>query len=216
MMMNRPTKSVSRPTLIVLMGSAVLALSAALTFVSAGELDETTVEQRADSAQGAIKDAWLDGKLESALLFNEHLNSFDIDTDVQNGVAYLRGAVESDIDRDLAGEIAESIKGVTDVENELEVDKSKAAMASTNEESIERDSFRQSVVNATLTARVKTELLLNSNTSGLAINVDSEDGVVTLTGEVESAQERELAARIAGNADGAVTVLNRLTVASSA
>jgi osmotically-inducible protein OsmY len=216
MMMNRPTKSVFRPTLIVLMGSAVLALSAAFAFVSAGELDETAVEQRADSAQGAIKDAWLDGKLESALLFNEHLNSFDIDTDVQNGVAYLRGAVESDIDRDLAGEIAESIKGVTDVENELEVDESKAAMASTNEESIERDSFRQSVVNATLTARVKTELLLNSNTSGLAINVDSKDGVVTLSGEVESEQERELAERIAGNADGALAVLNRLTVASSA
>ena len=216
--MNRLRKSASISALIVLLGLGVsaLALSAALTFVSAGEPGKTTVEQRSDSAQGALKDAWLDGKLESALLFNEYLNSFDIDTDVQDGVAYLRGAVESDIDRDLAGEIAESIKGITDVENELEVDKSRAAMASTNEDSIERDSFRQSVANATLTARVKTELLLNSNTSGLAINVDSEDGVVTLTGEVESDQERELAALIAGNADGAVSVLNRLTVASSA
>lgn len=192
----------------------MLAMILGLSLLAIGA--DAAAVQDTDETQAAIRDAWLDGKLETVLLFNEYLNSFDIDTEVENGVAYLNGAVESDIDRDLAGEIAESINGITDVENNLVVDKTKAGLANTSEESMERDSLKQSVADATLTARVKTELLLNSNTSGLAINVDSEDGIVTLTGEVKSEQEKELAARIAGNAEGAKSVLNRLTVASNA
>ena len=44
------------------------------------------------------KDAWLDGKAESTLLFNTNLNSFDINTDVKNGVVILTGKVESGVD----------------------------------------------------------------------------------------------------------------------
>jgi len=185
-----------------------------VVLAAADEDKKPTMEQRVENAEGAIKDAWLDGKLESALLFNEHLNSFDIDTKVENGVAYLSGAVESDIDRDLAGEIAESIEGVRDVENQLEVDKSKATMARDDDEAMERQGFRDKVGNATLTARVKTQLMVNSNTSGLAINVDSKNGDVTLTGEVESDQERDLAEQIAANTSGADSVDNQLTVAN--
>jgi osmotically-inducible protein OsmY len=43
-------------------------------------------------------------------------HSFAIDTDVQNGVAYLSGAVGSEIDKSLAEEIAKK-----DVHNELTV-----------------------------------------------------------------------------------------------
>ena len=98
------------------------------------------------------------------------------------------------------------------MENNLVVDKSKAHMADRSEASREREGFKQSVINATLTARVKSQLLLNNNTSGMAINVDSKDGIVTLSGEVSSRQEKELAARIASNAEGAKTVRNNLTV----
>jgi osmotically-inducible protein OsmY len=199
-----------------IIGSGLLAAGAGVSALQGSETDKPTLEQRADAAQSAIHDAWLDGKLESALLFNQYLDSFDIDTEVKDGVAYLSGAVESDIDRDLAGEIAESIKGVTDVENRLVVDRTQAAMVQQDEESMERSSFRQNVMNATLTARVKTELLLNSNTSGLAINVDSADGIVTLSGEVKSGQERQLAGLIAGNAEGARSVQNRLKVNANA
>ena len=148
------------------------------------------------------------------MLFNEHLNSFNIDTDVKQGVAYLRGAVESDIDRDLAGEIAESIDGVRDVENELVVDKMKAAENHDDEASKSRKGFQQAVSNATLTARIKSELLVNSNTAGLSINVDSTSNSVTLSGEVDSEQEKDLAGKIAENAAGDRSIDNRLTVAS--
>jgi osmotically-inducible protein OsmY len=66
-----------------------------------------------------------------------------------------------------------------------------------------------------LTARIKSQLLVNGNTAGLDINVDSNDGVVTLSGEVDSEQEKELAVRIAENTSGSKSVHDRLLVAES-
>lgn len=195
--------------------AGTLGLAGALPAAYAGSEEGQTMEQRSEAAQGAIHDAWLHGKLETALLFNEHLNSFDINTDVKGGTAYLRGAVESDIDRDLAEEIAKSIKGVNEVRNELEVDKTKANVARSDEQSIERQGFKEDVLNATLTARIKSKLLVNNNTGGLSIDVDSRDGVVTLSGTVDSEQEKELATHIAANTEGTKSVNDQLTVASS-
>lgn len=175
---------------------------------------DRSMESRIDQASPAVKDAWLDGKLEATLLFNEHLNSFDIDTDVSNNVAYLSGAVESDIDRDLAGEIAQSVKGIERVDNQLVVDRAKAKTIGDTDSAKERMTFRQSVMDATLTSRVKSQLLLNDNTDGLNIDVDSVDGRVTLTGDVKSKQEGDLAVQIARNTTGATSVTDNLRVAS--
>lgn len=194
--------------------ASILGVTAIVPVTLAQTADQTqpTMEQRGEHAEGAIKDAWLDGKLESAYLFNEHLSPFDIDTDVNNGVVHLTGSVESEIDRDLAGEIAKSIDGVSDVKNDLAIDKAKARTARDDDASHESSSFKQSVSNATLTAKVKTQLLANSNTSGMAVNVDSDSGNVTLSGTVDSDEEKELIARIAANTSGADSVDNQLMV----
>jgi osmotically-inducible protein OsmY len=192
-----------------------LPLIAAASLVGVTAISSPVIAATQDTeTQSAINDAWLHGKLETALLFNEHLNSFDIDSDVTNGIAYLRGAVESDIDRDLAGEIAKSIKGVSKVENELLIDKGKAAMSKNDEAAMERQGFKQSVINATLTARVKSQLLMNGNTGGMGINVDSNQGVVTLSGVVQSDEEKDLAIALASNTTGATSVTDRLVIKS--
>lgn len=203
----------SIPTAIA---ASLLTITAFTPSVMAGdkhaEKQKSEMSQTATAFEAEVKDAWLQGKLETALLFNEHLNSFAIDTEVKSGKAYLTGFVESDIDVDLAGEIAGSIEGVTKVENDLQVDESKAGTAREGEEFAENQSFRQTVIDATLAATVNTKLLLNENTSGTAIDVDTEDGVVTLTGEVASDEESELAEMIAKNTDGTKSVVNNLTV----
>jgi len=201
-------------TMPLIVATALLGFTAGPSVVIAADQPTVATGTQGEANQSAIKDAWLDGKLETALLFNEHLNSFDIDTDVKNSIAYLRGAVESDIDRDLAGEIAKSINGVTKVENELVVDKARAARSKDNDAAKERQGFRQSVSNATLTARIKSQLLMNGNTGGMAINVDSNQGVVTLSGTVKSDQEKDLAIKLASNTNGATSVTDRLVVKS--
>lgn len=202
----------SKPAIPLFVATFLIAGLAVSSAAMAAEKTEATVEKHVEQGESAIKDAWMHGMIESALLFNEHINSFDIDTDVENSVAYLRGAVESDIDRDLAGEIAKSVDGVTKVENELVVDKAKASLSKNDESTAKRHGFKQSVSDATLTARVKTKLLMNGNTGGIAIDVDSKQGVVTLSGDVKSNEEKDLAVKLAANTSGAVTVTDQLVV----
>lgn len=171
-----------------------------------------TIEQRGEQAKAALKDAWLDGRLETALLFNEHLNSFDITTEVENGVVRLAGTVESEVERDLAGEIAKSIDGVTGVENELAVDATRAQEARESDASREARGFKQAVVDATLTARIKSKLIANGNVSGLSVDVDTSGGNVTLSGTVDSEEEKDLIGSIARNTGGAASVDNQLMV----
>lgn len=202
-------KNLIIPTIVA---GTLAGTSAALPPAHAGEpgnKEQTAYEQQSENP---VKDAWLDGKLETALLFNEHLNSFNIDTDVKNGVARLKGTVATDIDRDLAGEIAASVSGIREVRNELSIDSSRASEAGSDKESKDRAGFKQAVSDATLTARIKSELIVNSDTSGLSIDVDTKNGAVTLSGEVESEQEKALVVQIAKNANGTRSVNDRLKV----
>ena len=191
-----------------------LVVAALLVGPSAMAGDKPDNAHESGKYQAALKDAWLHGKLETALLFSEHLNSFTIDTDVKKGTAYLSGTVESDIDRDLAEQIAKSVDGIDRVESSLVVGEEESASANRDERRRAAMSFRESVLNATLTARVKTHLAFNEHTKARNINVDSKNGVVTLTGSVDSRQARDLAKTIAKNTDGTTEVVDNLTVSN--
>jgi osmotically-inducible protein OsmY len=157
--------------------------------------------------EGSARDAWIDGKIETSYMLNGYLNPFKIDTHVENGTVVLTGEVDSQIDKDLAAEIAQGTQGVTKVHNELTV-KPGARKADTKD----RD-FNDFVTDATLTAKVKFALIENDSTDGLSIDVDTKESTVTLHGDVESAQVRELAGRIASNVEGVARVDNQLKIA---
>jgi osmotically-inducible protein OsmY len=65
---------------------------------------------------------------------------------------------------------------------------------------------------AAITAEVKTKLLGDTKVGGLKIDVDTKDNVVTLTGIVKSAAERDEAIRLAKNTTGVKSVVNKLIV----
>ena len=167
--------------------------------------------QQSGSFKGAMKDAWLTGRIESMYLLNEHLNPFSIDTSVDNGVVLLTGTVDSEIDRELAGALAKNIDGVVEVHNELTVDAA-AAEAARAERAEERRDFGSWVDDATTTASVKTRLIRNPSTKGLKIDVDTKDDIVTLSGRVATAEEKALAREIALNSSDVVDVRNNLVV----
>ena len=66
--------------------------------------------------------------------------------------------------------------------------------------------------NAGLTAKVKSALLADKVAPGLAINVNSDGGVVTLQGQVDSAQQKTRAAQVTQKVDGVKKVVNKLMV----
>src|SRR5512143_415052 len=157
--------------------------------------------------EGAAKDAWIDGRLESVYALNRHLSAFAIDTDVDKGVVILTGQVQSDIDRDLAGELAKGIDGVVKVNNQLTI----VADAHATPKKGER-SFGVWIDDVTTTARVKSKLLANPNTKGMQIHVDTLSDVVTLSGDVASTEEKSLAEELARNTGDVKTVRNDLVV----
>lgn len=185
-------------------------------------------EQEGGGANQAIQDAWIKGKLEGVYLFNEHLSPFSIDTSVDNGVVRLTGEVESEIDKELAGEIAKGIDGVREVDNRLQVDAGGATgqerAAVVRDRNADRNGVREReaqsenkfarwVGDATITAVIKSKLLANDNVSGMNIGVDTQGSRVTLSGEVESEEARQLAEEIAENTEDVEEVENNLKVA---
>jgi len=176
--------------------------------------------QRADTNQpaaatqrtGAAQDAWIDGRLETVYALNRHLSAFGIETEVDGGIVHLTGNVAYDIDRDFAGELAENVDGVVQVDNDLVVTPdARRALEDVPAEGGDR-SFGTWIDDATTTASIKTRLLGNANTEGLEIDVDTRGDQVTLSGEVASAQEKALAEEIALSTGDVKSVLNQLIV----
>ncbi len=168
--------------------------------------------QHAASKKDRTSDTWLEAKLATTIALNRHVSIFDIDTDVRNQTAYLTGVVDSDIDKDLAGELAMSIEGIEDVENNITVDKTKAKEAKNRREKSEEYGFMQKVDDLTTTASIKSKLLVNSNVSGTDVNVDTTAGRVTLKGKVDSSKEKALIEQIAQNTSGVRSVNNQIRV----
>lgn len=67
------------------------------------------------------------------------------------------------------------------------------------------------VSDSVLTTRVKAAFATQSELSAIAISVETTDGVVTLTGEVDNDAQVELAEKVASDIDGVRRVRNKLT-----
>ena len=159
------------------------------------------------------KDAWIDGKAEATLLFNGNLDSFDINTDVKNGNVVLTGKVENSVDKKLAEELVANIDGVTSVDNKLTIVSDKdmdGDMSDDMEDTV--DEGTSELTDAKIATVSKTRLLMDTDISGFNIDVDVENGVVMLSGDVDSDAERDLAVEIAKNASDVKNVKSDLRV----
>lgn len=74
------------------------------------------------------------------------------------------------------------------------------------------DKAGDAVGDAAITGKVKTKFLADPDVKGLAIDVDTKDGVVTLNGSADKAGNVDKAVSIAKGTDGVKSVENKLTV----
>lgn len=70
----------------------------------------------------------------------------------------------------------------------------------------------EAVSQAALTAKIKSKMALDDYVKARTINVDTEGSSVTLTGTVQSEQERQRALRLAGETEGVTRVVDKLAV----
>src|SRR5262245_1521250 len=163
-----------------------------------------------------LNDAGITARIDTAYMVNPHLSATAIDVDTDHGVVTLSGKVPSDVHRDLAVAIAKGADGVRDVHDRLSVTHDKEGPGVAKGEPSRPDrTFGQAVKDATITASVKMHLDTGKGVSASRINVDTRGGNVTLTGQVPTEAERQLAVRIARDTDGVRAVTNQIQVTRS-
>ncbi len=154
-----------------------------------------------------LGEARLTASTKTALSLNRHLKGTKLEVSVTDGVVSLSGAVGTEIQKELAGEVALSIKGVTKVQNDLVVSRSLTLSQAARERSL-----GERLDDLTIEAAVKAALILNENVSARKIGVSSDRGRVLLTGKIASPAEAELARKIADDIEGVVAVEFKLAL----
>jgi osmotically-inducible protein OsmY len=74
------------------------------------------------------------------------------------------------------------------------------------------EAAQRAVSNAQVTAKIKSKMALDEMVSAMDIDVDTREGVVTLSGTVGSDAQRERALQLARETDGVTSVVDRLDV----
>lgn len=186
-------------------------------------------------------DAGVTTKVKSKLAADDTVKAYQIDVDTTDHVVTLSGNVESDAAKDRAVVLARQTDGVKDVVVNIKVSGGAAALpgeyntsptgarvddkareAGRDAEGVAREAGRDVaaagreagavVTDAAITTAVKSKLLVDTTVGGLKIDVDTKDGVVTLTGTVSTPREETEALQIARRTDGVKKVEDKLTV----
>jgi len=119
-----------------------------------------------------------------------------INVDTSNGIVTLSGAVPTPAEKSEAERIARNTKGVTQVVNNITVERGESANGGM-------------LSDAAILTSIKSQLVTNGI---IGTNVDVKNGEVTITGEVANAQEKSKAEEIARQASGVKSVKNQLTI----
>ncbi|WP_243373094.1 BON domain-containing protein [Geotalea sp. SG265] len=84
--------------------------------------------------------------------------------------------------------------------------------AATSDHSGSKETMGEKIDDATITSKVKMELMANKGTSALHTDVDTTNGVVTLTGKAKTVSEKKLATEVAKKVKGVKRVINDIAV----
>jgi osmotically-inducible protein OsmY len=146
-------------------------------------------------------DAWISLKVKAALAFHQNVRATGTEVNTVDGVVTLTGSANSDAQKELTGEYAKDVEGVTAVRNQLIV----------NGAAPER-TLGEKVDDVSITAQIKTSLLFHKSTHALATKVATQNGVVTLRGAAANAAEKALVTKLAEDIKGVKQVDNQMAV----
>jgi len=150
-----------------------------------------------------INDTWLTAKTKIALAADSRVKGRHVDVKTKQGVVMLRGKVDSTEAKQAAADITKLLDGVKTVKNDLEV------VAPSKREVVEEK-------DEVITARVKKKIAKDAHLKKADIAVQTNAGVVSLTGEVKDITTSALASWTAWFVPGVKSVKNDLTVKEKA
>ena len=172
-------------SIIVVMSLAMAACASTRTTKSAGEQVDDSV------TTAAVK---------SALVADPVTKAHQIDVETFKGTVQLNGFVDSQASKDRATTVAKNARGVTAVRNNLTV------------KAVADRGSGQVVDDSAITAKVKSALAGDPRTKAHQVNVETHDGVVQLSGFVDTSEAKVTAETLASNVDNVKSVDNEIDV----
>lgn len=170
----------------------------------------TTVVETEPTYAVFVADATLESMIESKLLWNEYTDALDIKVQSSAGIVTLTGKADTENSRALAATLAATTPGVALVNNLLTLDKGNGQVA----KAADGD---KTLSDRWIASRIRSTLDWNSSIDSSNIEVAAENGVVTVSGEVASAGERQRTIEAAQSIRGVKRVdASSLTVDSNA
>jgi len=168
-----------------------LALGATLLFSTQLWADKT-------AGQG-VDDTTLQTEVKAKLMGNDFFGGSGINTEVRKGVVQLGGFVSDVAKASEAVAVAANINGVKLVDNQLHAKQGKASMG-------------QSLDDKVITTKTKSSIADADFGDGIKVNVDTYNGVVLLTGFIDTQEKKDTAGTRARNVPNVKSVINGIYV----
>jgi osmotically-inducible protein OsmY len=156
------------------------------------QLVERPLELRAYAQR--LEDATLAAVIRARLLWSRTTEKAPIEVQSSEGVVTLRGRVDSAEAKELAGVVARTTDGVHLVNNLVSLDT--AAMAKARENPVGAPTGPQPS-DSWIVDKIQNSFRFSRNLDGLNLKVASEEGMVRLSGEVVSSEQKTIAVDIA-------------------
>ena len=188
------TTTTAAAILIALIAAVPLTTGAADTADKVKEKAKTTTQE----AKTMVTDSWVTSKVKISLFADERVKGTQVSVDTTKGVVHLRGKVDSAEAKSAASDIAQGIEGVKSVKNDLQV------VAPTARKAV--DASDNDIAKAVVTR-------FSKNAELKKVDVRTDAGVVTLTGQVPTIGASAKASEMARGVSGVKSVKNELTFA---
>ncbi len=177
--------------------------------------DSTAADAPKESATlgKAISDTAITASVKGRLGSDARVSDSDISVETNNGIVTLSGTAKGSDAKNAAEELTRATPDVKGVDNRIAAPTALDSIAK-NAEGVASDAG-EAISDTVITTKLKAALIADESTKGTAINVTTQDGKVTLSGEVASKRERENAIAIASGTGGVKKVdADALKVAS--
>ncbi|HDP6514517.1 TPA: molecular chaperone OsmY [Escherichia coli] len=181
-------------TSAVATGSAYAENNAQTTNESAGQ----KVDSSMNKVGNFMDDSAITAKVKAALVDHDNIKSTDISVKTDQKVVTLSGFVESQAQAEEAVKVAKGVEGVTSVSDKLHVRDAKEG------------SVKGHAGDTATTSEIKAKLLADDIVPSRKVKVETTDGVVQLSGTVDSQAQSDRAESIAKAVDGVKSVKNDL------
>lgn len=185
--------------------------------------DDTTPKVKKGAR--VVSDASVTAAVKSRLMTDKVARATSIDVDTRERVVTISGSVPTEADKIRIGRLVSHTTGVKSVENNLAVSGVAAGTTGKDQDKegkttivIKDDTTpmvkkgARVVTDASITSAVKTRLMADDLGRAMKIDVDTKDGVVTITGSVPAEADRTRLGEMVAHTTGVKSVVNNLTV----